>query len=187
MAGSIQFLDITVDDGQPEEGLSRILEAVKPHWVLSEACRCPLVGGCINAMYCCHVAQDKDRSDAVIVRIYRGFLAGGLDRNKEFLSIQVAQSSGLHAPIHAVFNNGLVYKYVPGRLPSLHDLGNPKVIRELARALFRLHQTHSGKAYEGTCRIPRQNGDGRGIASARFVWIVKAIESVARPHVVCRY
>ena len=21
---------------------------------------------------------------------------------------------------------------------------------------------HSGKAYEGTCRIPRQNGDGRG-------------------------
>ena len=46
---------------------------------------------------------------------------------------------------------------------------------------------HSGKAYEGTCRIPRQNGDGRGIASARFVWIVKAIESAARPHVVCGY
>ena len=46
---------------------------------------------------------------------------------------------------------------------------------------------HSGKAYEGTCRIPRQNGDGRGIASARFVWIVKAIESATRPHVVCGY
>ena len=46
---------------------------------------------------------------------------------------------------------------------------------------------HSGKAYEGTCRIPRQNGDGRGIASARFVWIVKATESVARPHVVYGY
>ena len=45
----------------------------------------------------------------------------------------------------------------------------------------------SGKAYEGTCRIPRQNGDGRGIASARFVWIVKATESVARPHVVYGY
>ena len=46
---------------------------------------------------------------------------------------------------------------------------------------------HSGKAYEGTCRIPRQNGDGRGIASARFVWIMKAIESAAKPHVVCGY
>ena len=46
---------------------------------------------------------------------------------------------------------------------------------------------HSGKAYEGTCRIPRQNGDRRGIASARFVWIVKAIESALRPHVVCGY
>ena len=31
------------------------------------------------------------------------------------------------------------------------------------------YYVHSGKAYEGTCRIPRQNGDGRGIASARFV------------------
>ena len=49
------------------------------------------------------------------------------------------------------------------------------------------HQPHSGKAYEGTCRIPRQNGDEPGIASARFVWIVKAIESAARPHVVCGY
>ena len=48
-------------------------------------------------------------------------------------------------------------------------------------------QYHSGKAYEGTCRIPRQNGDGRGTASARFVRIVKAIESGARPHVVCGY
>ena len=48
-------------------------------------------------------------------------------------------------------------------------------------------QPHSGKAYEGTCRIPRQNGDGRGIASAMFVWIVKAMESAARPHVVCGY
>ena len=141
MAGPIQFLDITVDDGQPEEGLSRILKAVKPHWDPGEVCRSPLVGGCINAMYCCHTAQDRDRDDAVLVRINRGFLAESMDRNKEFLSMQVAQAAGCHAPLYAVFNNGLVYKYVPGRLPSLHDLQNPKVIRELARALFRLHQT----------------------------------------------
>ena len=31
-----------------------------------------------------------------------------------------------------------------------------------------MYHDHSGKAYEGTCRIPRQNCDGRGIASARF-------------------
>ena len=27
---------------------------------------------------------------------------------------------------------------------------------------LRCSAVHSGKAYEGTCRIPRQNGDGRG-------------------------
>ena len=140
MAGPIQFLDITVDDGQPEEGMSRILEAVKPHWDLAEVCRSPLAGGMVNALYCCYVAEDKDRNDALVVRINCGDW-DILDRNKEFLSIQVAQSAGCHAPIYAVFNNGLVYKYVPGRLPSLHDLEKPEVIREVARGMFRLHQT----------------------------------------------
>ena len=46
---------------------------------------------------------------------------------------------------------------------------------------------NSGEAYEGICRIFRQDGAGRGHASIRFVWIVKAIESAARPHDVCRY
>ena len=70
--------------------------------------------------------------------------------------------------------------------------GNIRLVNEYGVPVFtqkhslNLH-THSGKAYEGTCRIPRQNGDGRGIASAKFVWIVKAIESAARPHVVCGY
>ena len=141
MAGSIQFLDITVDDGKPEEGLSRILKAVKPDWDFAEVTRCPLSGGLINAMYCCHLEQDKDRNDAVIIRIFRGILAEGMDRDKEFLSIQVAQSAGCHAPLYAVFNNGLVYKYVPGRLPSLHDFEKPEVIREVARAMFRLHKS----------------------------------------------
>ena len=140
MAGSIQFLDTTVDDGQPEEGLSRILHAVKPHWDLREVCRSPLIGGCINTMYCCHTAQDEDRNDALIVRIYCGNMAEVVDRNKEFLSIQVAQAAGCHAPIYASFNNGVVYKYTPGYLPSLHDLANPKVIRLVAQKLFRLHQ-----------------------------------------------
>ena len=75
-----------------------------------------------------------------------------------------------------------IYKYIP----SASSGGQSDLI--ISGGLFygfRLY--HSGKAYEGTCRIPRQNGDGRGIASARFVWIVKAIESAARPHLVCGY
>ena len=140
MAGSIQFLDITVDDGQPEAGLSRLLEAVKPHWDLGEVCRSPLLGGCFNTIYCCHKTRDKGRNDAFIVRIYCGNMAEVVDRNKEFLSIQVAQAAGCHAPIYASFNNGVVYKYTPGFQPTLHDLANPMVIRQVAQKLFRLHQ-----------------------------------------------
>ena len=66
----------------------------------------------------------------------------------------------------------------------MHDCSNSSA---LIVEFLELSRLHSGKAYEGTCRIPRQNGDGRGIASAKFVWIVKAIESAARPHVVCGY
>ena len=140
MASSIQFLDINVDDGQHDIGIYRLLEAVRPHWGIGEVCRNPLVGGCTNAMYCCYEAQDEDRSDALIIRIYCGNMAEVVDRNKEFLSIQVAQAAGCHAPIYAVFNNGVVCKYIPGYLPSLHDLENPKVIRLVAHEMFRLHQ-----------------------------------------------
>ena len=140
MAGSMQFLDITVNDGQHEQGVSRILKFVKPQWDLNKVCQRPLVGGYVNAMYCCFMAEDRGRNDAVIVRIYRDILGEAVDRDKEFLSIQVAQAAGCHAPIYAVFNNGLVYKYVPGRLPSLRDLMKPKVIQEVAKALCRLHE-----------------------------------------------
>ena len=87
------------------------------------------------------MAQDKDRNDAIIVRIYRGIMAEALDRDKEFLSIQVTQAVGWHAPIYAVFNNGLVYKYIPGRQPTLYDLQEPKIIQGVVQSLFRLHQT----------------------------------------------
>ena len=140
MAAPMQYLDITVDEGQIEQGVSRLLETVKPQWDLRRVCRCPLAGGYINAMYCCFMAEDKDRNDAVIVRIYGDLLGEAVDRDKEFLSIQVAQAAGCHAPIYAVFNNGLVYKYVPGHLPSLQDLTLPSVVREVAKALCRLHQ-----------------------------------------------
>ena len=141
MAAALQFLDITVDDGQPEEGITCILKAVRPHWDLAEVSRRPLSGGYINKMYCCHLEKDKDRNDALIVRIHSGAMAEVVDRNKEFLSIQVAQAAGCHAALYASFNNGLVYKYVPGRMPSLHDLEKPEVIREVTRGMFRLHQT----------------------------------------------
>ena len=147
MAGSIQFLHITVEDGQQEEGLSCILRAVKPHWDLREVCRYRLIGGCTNAMYCCHKAQDTDRNDALIVRIYCGKMADVVDRNKEFLSIQFAQAAGCHAPIYASFNIGVVYEYTQGYLPSLHDLANPEVIRLVAQKMFRLHQIDVSSVY----------------------------------------
>ena len=137
MAGSIQFLDITVDDGQPKEGISCILNAVKPHWDLTQVSQRPLSGGYINKIYCCHLKEDKDQNDALIVRIH----CGSMDKTKEFLSIQVAQAAGCNAPLYASFNNGLVYKYVSGHMPSLHDFEKPEVIREVTRGMFRLHQT----------------------------------------------
>ena len=41
------------------------------------------------------------------------------------------------------------------------------------------YNDHSGKAYEGTCRIPRQNGDGRGRRSGRKMTLIQSVEAYA--------
>ena len=141
MSNSIKFLDIIVDLDHPDEGVTRLLKAVRPQWNLAEVSRSLLAGGTINAMYCCYLTQDKKaKSDAVIIRINRGNLEDAVDRDKEFLAMQVALAAGCQGPIYGVFNNGLVYKFSPGTMPTLHDLMQPKVIRDVAKALFHLHQ-----------------------------------------------
>ena len=139
MVDNIQFLDITVEDGRHDEAVLRILAAAKPNWTRADIKQSQMSGGWINTMYCCHLAQDEGRLDAVMVRIYSSKTADMDEKYKEFIAIQIAVAAGTHAPLKAVFNNGLVYTFVPGRLPDVHEFTDPQFIQKLTKKMCQLH------------------------------------------------
>ena len=53
--------------------------------------------------------------------------------------VQVAHAAGSFPPIYAAFNNGLVYKFAPGRVMTYHELTDPAIIPLITRQLYRLH------------------------------------------------
>ena len=46
--------------------------------------------------------------------------------------LQVAAAIGIAQPVHAIFKNGVVYRYAPGRTVKLEDLKNPSIIKYVA-------------------------------------------------------
>ena len=82
-------------------------------------------------MLCCHLVSDKDKKDAVVIRIFiDGGIAGiTMDRDAEVMAIQVSANIKVAQPVYALFKNGIVYKYGTGRTLTGADLQNPFVIR----------------------------------------------------------
>ena len=81
-------------------------------------------------MLVCHLATDGDKEDAVLLRIY-GALGSGLkiDRDVEIMCLQVAAAVKVGQPVYAIFNNGIVYRFAPGRTLTGEDVTNPDVMR----------------------------------------------------------
>ena len=85
----------------------------------------------MNQMMCCHLASDKDKKDAVVIRIFlHGYSADiTIDRDMEVMAIQVAAHIKIGQPAYAVFKNGTAYKYAPGRTVTGEDMKTPHVSR----------------------------------------------------------
>ena len=86
--------------------------------------------GYMNCMLCCHLVSDEHKSDAVVVRVFVNSVTfATVDRDTEVMSIQVAAAINVAAPVYALFKNGIVYKYAPGRTLTGDDLTKPELIR----------------------------------------------------------
>ena len=83
--------------------------------------------------------DDSKLVDAIVIRINISDIVGAEQREKEFLTAQVAQAAGCFPVIYASFNNGIVYHYAPGRNPTFHDVIKPGFIQEFTRKLYAFH------------------------------------------------
>lgn len=65
---------------------------------------------------------------------------------------------GLAPPLLARFNNGLIYRFIPGRIASVEDLSKPTIYKSVATRLGQWHGTIDAKnvMYDDNTRGPKR-------------------------------
>ncbi|KAF8471199.1 ethanolamine kinase [Kalaharituber pfeilii] len=87
---------------------------------------------------CVNSTKDQDK-DAVLLRAYGRETGILIDRERECSNHALLSSYGLAPPLLARFNNGLLYRYVAGKVCSVKDLSNPDIFLAIADRLGEWH------------------------------------------------
>ena len=136
---AFRYFNVKIDKSNVEDEIWDILSTLRPKWTRGDLRTEVYTAGYVNSMTCFYQAQDEKRVDALVVRVYGLEEAGviTLEREKEFLTLQVAQAAGCFPPVLASFINGIVYRFEPGRIVNFHDLTNPRHIKTVAQLLYK--------------------------------------------------
>ncbi|KAF4122625.1 ethanolamine kinase [Geosmithia morbida] len=81
---------------------------------------------------------DVDR-DAILLRAYGSGTAVLIDREREAANHELLMRYGLAPELLARFENGMLYRFVPGTPCQPHDLRRPSVLASVARRLAEWH------------------------------------------------
>ena len=134
---SFRYFDVRIEKEKVKEDIIDLLLPLKPNWTKDDLCHQEYSDGYINSMTCFYQKADERRDDALVVRVYG--LEGEnlpLEREKEFLTMQVAHAAGCFPAIVAAFKNGVIYEYEPGRMVNFHDLVKPDIVKKVAHQLY---------------------------------------------------
>ena len=86
-------------------------------------------------MQCCHLKSDPTKSDALVIRTFgsvpfdMGDKMPEIDRDYEVMGLQTAAMIGVAKPVHALYQNAIVYGYATGRTVEPQDFKDTKAIR----------------------------------------------------------
>ncbi|EMD01199.1 hypothetical protein BAUCODRAFT_201884 [Baudoinia panamericana UAMH 10762] len=83
--------------------------------------------------------QSEIDREAVLIRAYGKGTDVIIDRERELKAHNLLASMGLAPPLLARFDNGLMYRFIPGDVCTPEDLRKPEVYRAVARRLGQWH------------------------------------------------
>ena len=135
---AIRYFDMVIDGRNLIDEVFPILETLRPKWTKGALCEEKYSEGYVNAMCCVYQKSDTKRQDALVVRVYGIEIGTMLTRDKEFLNLQIGHVTGCFPAIVASFQNGLIYKYEPGRTMTFKDLNAPETIKTIVHTLYKL-------------------------------------------------
>jgi len=82
----------------------------------------------------------QDKGDMVLVRIYGEDTDKFIDRDREKENMKLMEQSGCGGKLYAAFQNGLSYEFVHGKVLEPAILFEPKIYREVAVCVARMHK-----------------------------------------------
>jgi ethanolamine kinase len=87
------------------------------------------------------MTAEEAEKDSILMRAYGNSTDILIDRDREAASHLVCAKYGLAPPLLARFQNGLLYRFIPGEVCTPKDLGTEQTWRAVARRLGQWHAT----------------------------------------------
>ncbi|EME48737.1 hypothetical protein DOTSEDRAFT_67687 [Dothistroma septosporum NZE10] len=138
----LRHIPITFDNADPEQSALRLIEEFRPQWKTEEG-QVKFVrftDGITNVL----MKATKRRpgwtdlqieKEAILMRAYGKGTDVLIDRERELRAHNLLASRGLAPPLLARFDNGLLYRFIPGHVCSHKDLARPEIYRQVAKRL----------------------------------------------------
>ncbi|KAK4507199.1 hypothetical protein PRZ48_000934 [Zasmidium cellare] len=143
---ALRHIPFTFDNADPEASALRLIEEFAPQLKTEEGevKFTRFTDGITNTL----MKATKKRpgrtqlevdSDSVLMRAYGKGTDVLIDRQRELKAHNLLATLGLAPPLLARFDNGLMYRFVPGHVCSHTDLAKPEIYRQVAKRLGQWH------------------------------------------------
>ncbi len=117
---TFQHLDISLDTNCAEDDVFQVVTKIRPEWAKDDVIIKRLSGGYLNKTFSCLHKNDTERQeDGLFVRVNgpnKMTLSRILPMGNEITYIKEMNKHGIGAPLMASFNNGIILKFLKGKL-----------------------------------------------------------------------
>ncbi|XP_050312518.1 ethanolamine kinase isoform X2 [Anthonomus grandis grandis] len=137
--GGFEHIPVTVNENDLESGALKILQTIRPHWHVATIRFKLLTDGITNKLIGC-LPEDAPEDETVLVRVYGNKTDLLIDRKAETQNILLLSKEGLAPNLYATFENGLAYRYQPGRTLNKTTVYDPKIYPLVAQKMAQLHK-----------------------------------------------
>ncbi|PGH05132.1 hypothetical protein AJ79_06880 [Helicocarpus griseus UAMH5409] len=143
---SLRYIPLSYNHADSQASALRLVLTLNPHWEHSdgniEFIR--FTDGITNTLLkiirrAPGLSDEQIDNEAILMRAYGNHTEILIDRERETRSHALLAARGLAPPLLARFKNGLLYRFIRGKVTSPNDLVQPRIFRGIAQRLAQWH------------------------------------------------
>jgi ethanolamine kinase len=148
MADHIRFIPLSFDSTQSEESALRLITELRPDWKSADS-KIEFIrftDGITNTLLKAvnkkeGLPKEELDREAILLRAYGNGTELLIDRQRETQNHELLMAYDLAPTLLARFENGIMYRYIRGKVTAPADLREPRIYLAVARRLAQWHST----------------------------------------------